>query len=278
VQGLGTGFFISSSGYILTNYHVAGTATTIAAILEDGTRLEAERIWGDRALDLAVVRCKTGGPFQPVTLGSVEDLVVGDAVITIGTPLDMAFQHTVTAGIVSGKNRTLQVPTEEGLSFLEELIQTDASINPGNSGGPLVALDGKVVGINTVKVQEAEGLGFAIPADLAQPIVKSIIATGNFVAPYVGMTVIDSDIARYYGMQVKEGLLVLNVDTEGPAYKAGLRKDDTVISVEDTKVSSVLAFRRRIYEAQVGQTVTIHWLREGNPMQGDCVLIQKPVS
>lgn len=278
VQGLGTGFFVDSSGYILTNHHVAGEADTITVVLSDGTRLDAHAVWSDSVLDLAVVKCDEGGPFSPVTLGSVEELAVGDPVAAIGTPLDLSFQHTVTAGIVSGMNRTLQVPTATGLSFLEELVQTDASINPGNSGGPLVTLEGKVIGINTVKVQDAEGMGFAIPSDLAKPIVERIIANGSFTAPYVGVTVIDSDIARYYGREVNQGLAVLNVDPEGPAYAAGIRKGDVLLTVGDTRPTSVLAFRRKVYATEIGESLTLTWQRDGQTLQGECILTQRPVN
>ena len=126
----------------------------ITAVLQDGSKVPARRVWGDRALDLAVIKCE-GGPYPSASLGTIENLQVGEPVIAIGTPLDLAFQHTVTSGIVSAKDRTLQVPTEQGLSFMEELIQTDASINPGNSGGPLLNLSGQVIGINTVKIGRA---------------------------------------------------------------------------------------------------------------------------
>ena len=126
-EGLGTGFFVDESGYILTNHHVAGEAASITVVMEDGSRLAAHRVWSDQVLDLAVVKCDEGGPFTPVTLGSVEQVKVGDPVAAVGTPLDLSFQHTVTAGIVSGMNRTLQVPTSTGLSFLEEL-KRDAGV------------------------------------------------------------------------------------------------------------------------------------------------------
>lgn len=276
VEGLGTGFFVDESGYILTNHHVAGEADSITVVMNDGSRLAAHTVWSDEVLDLAVIRCDEGGPFTPVTLGSVEDVQVGDPVAAVGTPLDLSFQHTVTAGIVSGMNRTLQVPTSSGLSFLEELIQTDASINPGNSGGPLVTLEGKVIGINTVKVQDAEGMGFAIPADLAQPIIQRIIQEGGFSAPYVGVTVIDKDIARYYGRQVEDGLAILNVDPEGPAHAAGIRQGDVLLAVEEIEPDSVLDFRRRIYAADIGENITLRWRRGDTQMEGQCTLVERP--
>jgi serine protease Do len=276
VQGLGTGFFVDETGYLLTNHHVAGEATAITVVLNDGTRIPGKTVWSDSVLDMAVVKTQSDGPFTPVTLGSLADRAVGDPVVAIGTPLDMSFQHTVTAGIISGLNRTLQVPTSSGLSFLEELIQTDASINPGNSGGPLVTLDHTVIGINTVKVEDAEGMGFAIPADLAQPIVEKIVETGSFITPYVGLTVIDGDIARYYGREVEKGLSVLNVDPQGPAYAAGIRTGDVLTAIAGQEPTTVLDFRRRIYAAGVGQTLDLTWQREGENFSGTMTLTEKP--
>ena len=276
VQGLGTGFFVDKTGYLLTNHHVAGEATAITVVLNDGTRIPGKTVWSDSVLDMAVVKTESDGPFVPVTLGSLAERSVGDPVVAIGTPLDMSFQHTVTAGIISGLNRTLQVPTASGLSFLEELIQTDASINPGNSGGPLVTLDHTVIGINTVKVQDAEGMGFAIPADLAQPIVEKIVKTGSFITPYVGLTVIDGDIARYYGREVEKGLSVLNVDPQGPAYAAGIRTGDVLTAINGNEPTTVLDFRRRIYAAGVGEKLDLTWQRGKEVFSGAMNLTEKP--
>lgn len=278
VEGLGTGFFVDKSGYILTNHHVAGDAESITVVMHDGSKIDAHTVWSDQVLDLAVVKCDNGGPFVPVTLGSIDNIKVGEPVAAVGTPLDLSFQHTVTAGIVSGMNRTLQVPTAKGISFLEELIQTDASINPGNSGGPLVTLDGEVIGINTIKVEDAESMGFAIPADLAQPIVARILAEGYFQAPYVGVTVIDKDIARYYGSNVEKGLAVLGVDPEGPAYDTGIREGDVLLAVENVKPDTVLAFRRRVYAAAIGESITLQWSRGNMIMEGECILTERPVN
>lgn len=276
-SGLGSGVFVDASGYVLTNYHVAGTAEDITAVLQDGSKVPARRVWGDRALDLAVIKCE-GGPYPSASLGTIENLQVGEPVIAIGTPLDLAFQHTVTSGIVSAKDRTLQVPTEQGLSFMEELIQTDASINPGNSGGPLLNLSGQVIGINTVKVEQAEGIGFAIPIDICLPIVSSILSTGGFETPYIGLFVIDRDIARYYDKEVEQGLCALNVDANGPAAQAGIQAGDCILTVNGQEAKTVLQLRRLVYEAGVGGTVSFTYEREGKAHAGSCTLTTKPVA
>jgi S1-C subfamily serine protease len=157
--GLGSGVIAHSDGYIITNFHVAGNSNAIEIILYDTTKVPAQIIWADAALDLAIVKIE-GGPYYGAKLGSAENAEVGDTVLAFGTPLALKFQHTVTSGIVSAKNRTLSIPSEKSVSFMEDLLQTDASINPGNSGGPLVNVKGEVIGINTLKVTDAEGLRF----------------------------------------------------------------------------------------------------------------------
>lgn len=275
-EGIGTGVIIDEDGFILTNHHVAGAAEKITVIMEDGSKVEGERIWSDRALDLAVIRC-AGGPYPAVELGTVADLRVGQPVVAIGTPLDLAFQHTVTAGVVSAKDRTLQVPTESGLAFMEELIQTDASINPGNSGGPLCDVRGRVVGINTVKVTDAEGMGFAIPIDICLPIIRQIVETGSFETPYLGLFTIDREIARYYDVEMERGIGVMNVDPEGPAWRAGMRQGDCILRINGEEVHTVLEMRRMMYESGVGGVLTFTYLRDGDEKEAVVSSVHKPV-
>ena len=276
VQGVGTGVFVDKDGYILTNHHVAGNATQITVVFSDGRTIPGVTLWSDPALDLAIVKCE-GGPYPAATLGSVTSLRVGDPVIAVGTPLDLAFQHTVTAGIVSAKERTVQLTTEQGVSFMEQLIQTDASINPGNSGGPLCDGNGYVVGINTVKLIQAEGIGFAIPIDVARPIIRHVVETGSYETPYLGLFAIDRAIARYYGKEVQQGIAVLNVDIEGPAYGCGVRKDDCITRVNGQPVNNMLQLRCIINELGVGSQVRLEWLVGGREKAGECTLITKPV-
>ncbi|MDD3244034.1 MAG: trypsin-like peptidase domain-containing protein [Eubacteriales bacterium] len=276
VQGIGTGFFVDKRGYILTNHHVAGDAKSIQAILASGDTLTGECVWSDAALDLAVVKVPQGD-YPAVTLGDSADLRVGDEVVAIGTPLTLQFQHTVTSGIVSALRRTLSVPSERYVTFMEELIQTDASINPGNSGGPLCALNGRVVGINTLKVSQAEGIGFSIPAEIAAPIVKRISEEGSYETPYIGLYVIDGQIARYYGVGEQEGVCVVNVDGSGPMAALGLQKGDRITHIADEQVDTALALRRAVYACRVGQSITVRWKNEaGQEKSGSVALTAKP--
>ena len=277
VEGLGTGVFVDSRGYILTNNHVAGGATQIAVVTSDGTSRPGKTVWNDAALDLAVVKCE-GGPYPAAEMGTSQNLRVGDTVVAIGTPLTMNFQHTVTSGIVSALRRTLKVPTDSGESFMEELIQTDAPINPGNSGGPLCDLRGQIVGINTLKVTEAEGIGFAIPIEIARPIVQMIEADGTYTTPYLGLYTIDAEIARYYQeATVQGGILVINVDAEGPGAAAGIRKGDLLVSVDGQPLTTVLQLRQAVYARKPGQQVPLEYQRDGQTVSAVVILGSKPV-
>ncbi len=277
VEGLGTGVFVDARGYILTNNHVAGNATQIDVVTSDGNRRPGKTVWSDSALDLAVVKCE-GGPYPAAEMGNSQNLRVGDTVIAIGTPLTMNFQHTVTSGIVSALRRTLKVPTDAGLSFMEELIQTDAPINPGNSGGPLCDLRGQIVGINTLKVTEAEGIGFAIPIEIARPIVQMIEADGGYTTPYLGLYTIDAEIARYYNeATVDRGILVINVDAEGPGAAAGIRKGDLLTAVDGKPLTTVLGLRQAVYARKPGQQVPLEYERDGQTNSAVVILGSKPV-
>lgn len=275
VSGLGTGVMVHSDGYILTNHHVAGTAEEINVVFYDGSSVPGTTIWSDSVLDLAVVKCE-GGPYATAVLGDANTLVVGQTVLAIGTPLDLSFQHTVTAGIVSAVNRALEVPTEEGVSFMEELIQTDAPINPGNSGGPLCDLNGAVVGITTLKVSGAEGLGFAIPINVCRAIVEKITREGGYETPYMGLMAIDSAIARFYGKEVGRGITVLSVDPEGPAYACGIRQGDILVSIDGQIIETMTRLREITYAAGAGGELTLTWLRDGQSMTATCRLIARP--
>jgi S1-C subfamily serine protease len=193
-------------------------------------------------------------------------------VVAIGTPLDLAFQQTVTAGIVSAVNRSLMVPGEGTTNYMQQLIQTDASINPGNSGGPLCNSDGEVVGINTVKVSGAEGIGFAIPINLCRTIIDQVLADPNYKSPYLGLVAIDANIARYNGEQVTEGIWVLSADPNGPAYSCGIRAGDCLLTLNDQPLTTMTGLRQLLYSTGAGTQIQLTWQRDGTTMSGRCVL------
>lgn len=278
VTAIGSGVIVHETGYVLTNHHVAGTAEHIQLVFSDGSRKVARRLWSDAALDLAMLKIE--GVHQSARLARSQDIVVGETVVAIGTPLTLQFQHTVTSGIVSAVNRMLNVPSgaDKGESFLENLIQHDASINPGNSGGPLLNLSGEVIGINTVKVTQAEGIGFAVPVDIARVILDHFIADGEYVTPYVGVFAIDGDMALYYddSLIVKEGLVVINVDPEGPAAEAGIAQGDVLLFADNAVMDTMLDLRIAVMRHKVGETTELTVRRDGREYQAHVTLTKVP--
>lgn len=172
--GLGTGFIVSENGYIATNAHVSGDKYgTCYVTLETGKTYSGEVVWSDSDIDLSIVKINANG-LQYLELGDSDNLKVAQSVYAIGNPIGFEFQRTVTSGIISGLNRTLKIEEDGSTFYMEDLIQTDATINPGNSGGPLIDNSGKVIGINSVKITSAEGIGFASPINIIKPIVDSL--------------------------------------------------------------------------------------------------------
>ncbi|HHY81594.1 MAG TPA: PDZ domain-containing protein [Clostridiales bacterium] len=280
IEGVGSGFIVSPDGYILTNDHVAvSTEAEISVILHNGDELEGKVLWTDPTLDLAMIKVNATG-LPAAELGDSSQLVVGDPAIAVGTPLGLQFQHTTTAGIISALDRTVEVGTERGQNFMEDLIQTDASINPGNSGGPLVDINGRIIGINTVKVVTAEGIGFAIPINVAKPIIQHFLEEGEFVTPYIGIVGYDKAIAHYYKQtdELVDGVYVVNMDPRGPAYKSGIRVDDIITKVDGKPVTKMLELRIAVYSNHVGDTIKMNVMRDGKEMEFDVKLEEAPTS
>ena len=280
VEGVGSGLIVSADGYILTNDHVAGASVqNLVVILQNGDELNGKVLWTDPTLDLAVVKVNASG-LPAAELGNSEKLVVGESAIAIGTPLGLQFQHTTTAGIISALDRTVQVGTEKGQNFMEDLIQTDASINPGNSGGPLINVRGQVVGINTVKVVSAEGIGFAIPIDVAKPIVKHFMEDGEFTTPYIGIVGYDKDIAHYYKQDdsLADGVYIVDLDPRGPAYQSGIRVDDIITRVDGQPVTRMVELRTAVYSNRIGDNIEVVVSRSGKQKNFNMTLKQNPVS
>ena len=273
-QSLGSGVFVSRDGYILTNHHVVGDAGSIFVTLSDGQTKEARRIFGDAALDIAVIKTEGDG-FSPAPLGNADDLAVGETVVAIGNPLSLQFQRTVTAGVVSAKNRILYF-SDTG-TLMEDLIQTDASINPGNSGGPLINLRGEVIGIKTVKARDAEGMGFAISANLCRPIVDRIIAEGKYEMPYLGIYAFDRETAMYMGEEPPEdGLYISDVEKGSPAMTAGLRKGDIITAIDGQPLTRMASLREKLLAHRPDETVTLETKRGGTPFTVSVKLDAQP--
>ena len=211
-------------------------------------------------------------------MGNSKALQPGADVVAIGTPLTLQFKHTTTKGIVSALDRTIEVDNSDGtVSYLQNLIQHDSSINPGNSGGPLINSSGEVVGINTLKVTEAEGLGFAIPIEVAVPVLNKILQTGKCETPYLGLFGFDAVIAKFYNKTLQtNGVYVLNIDQSGPAYQAGLREGDVIQKLNGININTMLDLRSSIYNFDIGETITVEYLRNGIEQSANLILTKRP--
>ncbi len=262
-ESVGSGVALSNNGYILTNDHVVNGAISITVYYADKTHGEASLIWADPAMDLAIIKATINMPYLPA--GDSTILQTGQDIIAIGTPLTLQFKQTITKGIISALDRTIEVDNEDGsTSYLQNLIQHDASINPGNSGGPLINSSGEVIGINTLKVTEAEGLGFAIPIEVAIPVINQIVENGSYETPYIGLFGLDSAIATFYGKTLEEeGVYVVNIDSNGPSAKAGLKNGDIIKKIDDDNVATMLDLRAKIYDYNVGDTISLGYTRDG---------------
>ncbi|HMZ07197.1 MAG TPA: trypsin-like peptidase domain-containing protein [Anaerolineales bacterium] len=262
----GSGFFISDQGYVLTNNHVVEGTTEVKLVLSDGSEESATIVGTDRYSDIAIL--KTDGNVPAVAkLGDSDLLQAGETVIAIGSPLG-DFKNTVTVGVVSATGRSI----DSGQGYqIEGLIQTDAAINHGNSGGPLVNLAGEVVGINTLIVRDsgsgdvAEGLGFAIPMNMAQTMAQQIITNGYVSRPFMGINyqAISPNIAAMYNLPVKWGIYVQAIADGSPASTSGLQKGDIIASLNGVQLDETHQYLNMLYNFKPGDTVTLGIYRDG---------------
>lgn len=253
IQGVGSGIIVNDKGFILTNNHVAGGAENLLVSLYDGRNVQGKTIWADTVLDLAIVKINAD-KLQVASLGDSKSVKVGQEAIAIGNPLGLTFQRTVTAGIISAVNRTIEV---ESGTYMEDLIQTDASINPGNSGGPLLNSKGEVVGVNTIKVTAAEGMGFAVPVNVVKPVISKLVSGINYGAPYIGIQGIDKELGKIFGFTAAEGVYVYDCKDNCAAHRAGVRKGDSILAVDGKTINSSLELKEALFEAGEGKTVKL---------------------
>ncbi len=271
--GMGSGFLVTSDGYILTNNHIVQGAHLITVHLHDGTELEAELVGTDPSTDIAVIKIE-GEDLPFLTLANSDDAEVGDWAIAIGSPFGL--EATVTVGIISAKGRD-----ELHITDLEDFIQTDAAINPGNSGGPLLDLDGEAVGVNTAIVSGSGGymgIGFAIPSNMAQRVMEQLINEGAVTRGFLGVTLqpVDSDLAKAFGLSKPTGALVTEVIEDSPAAKAGIEQGDIILEFNGTKIESISALRNNVSMLDPGMRVKFTLNREGKRMQKTAVIGTHP--
>ena len=262
-RGLGSGSIVDKKGYILTNNHVVEGADRIIVKLPDGREFEAKLVGADPATDLAVVKIE-GDDLPIATLGNSDQIEVAESVIAIGNPFGL--EQTITAGIVSAKGRSAL-----GVTDYEDFIQTDASINPGNSGGPLINLNGEVVGINTAIFSRSggnQGIGFAIPINMARQVMESLIASGRVVRGFLGVVIqnVTDELAAAMGLQSKDGVLISHVGPETPAGRAGIRQGDVITLFNRRSVKTSNELRNAVAAIKPGTAVPVKLVRNGKPI------------
>ncbi len=273
--GIGTGVIFNPDGYILTNNHVVEDSTQISVVLPDERTVDAKIVGRDPFTDLAVL--KVNEQRLPVAkLGNSDHMRIGEWVIAIGNALALQGGPSVTVGVVSALGRSVGVP---GTTIvLHDMVQTDAAINVGNSGGPLLNLQGEVIGINTVIVSEAQGIGFAVGTSTALPIMEQLVANGRVIWPWLGVSVEEITPARalQLNLAVNQGVLVRGVERDTPAQKAGLRSGDIIVDLEEKSVVKVRDLQNLIRQRKVGDTVNLTYLREGKKTQVAVKLAEMP--
>ena len=265
VEGVGSGSIVTKDGYILTNSHVVsnGDASEINVLLSDNKTVKAKLVWNDTTLDLAVIKVEANN-LKPIDLGDSDTVKVGDKAVAIGNPLGLQLQSTVTSGIISGLNRT--VSFENGAQ-MDGLMQTDAAINAGNSGGALLNSRGELVGINTAKAGNSDGIGFAIPVNLAKKVIKEIAKNGKFNSVYLGITGINLDLllqsnnidSKTVGSE--DGVYIDSVSKDARNY---FRKGDIITKIDGQRVKDMSNLKKILLNYSVGDTCKIEVVRAGD--------------
>ncbi len=267
-KSLGSGVIIDKEGYILTNNHVVEKASSIKVKLSDGKEYDAKVIGKDAKTDIALIKVNVKNSLPVAVLGDSDKLEVGDWVMAIGNPYGL--DHTVTAGIVSAKGRVI------GQGPYDDFIQTDASINPGNSGGPLFNLRGEVVGINTAIISGGQGIGFAIPINMAKALLPQLKTNGKIVRGWLGVVIqkVTPELAKSFGLKELEGALVSDVMDDSPAARAGIKRGDVIVSFDGKPIKDMDQLPRIVAATEVGKKARIRLIRDGTPMEVDVTITE----
>lgn len=260
--GLGTGMMVSDNGYILSNSHVTGEKYSTCYVTINENTYKGTVVWSDSNLDLSIIKVQINN-VSYVEFGDSGNLRVGEQVYAIGNPIGYEFRRTVTSGIISALNRTIKVDDTDNTSYISDLIQTDATINPGNSGGPLINSKGEVIGINTVKITSAEGIGFAIPINVVKPVVESFKQKGSFEEPTLGIYAYDGDVAEYLNLKnkINKGVYVSQIIANGPASNSDLQEGDLITSIDGKNLNTINDLREYIYGKVPGDVVKLNIIR-----------------
>ena len=275
LAGIGSGFIYSNDGYIMTNHHVVSGSSELKVVLMSGDTVEAKLIGSDEYADIAVIQIDKKYVTKIANIGSSEETKVGDTVFTIGSPVSADYSGTVTRGILSGKNRMVEVSINSySADWIMNVMQTDAAINPGNSGGPLCNINGEVIGINSMKIvqNEVEGIGFAIPIEDALDYANKIVSGGSIKRSYLGISMLDISTSPFYLRQygididssITSGVIVAELDNDGPSAKAGIKVGDVIVSIGENEVSSVAELRYYLYKHNPKEVVSVKVIRGVN--------------
>jgi serine protease Do len=261
MQGSGSGVIISPDGYILSNNHVVDAAQEVTVTMANKQTYKAQVVGRDPKTDLAVLKINAKEPLPVATMGNSTNLRVGEWVVAIGNPFGLG--HTVTAGIVSAKGRVI------GAGPYDDFIQTDAPINPGNSGGPLFNMAGEMVGINTAIVASGQGIGFAIPIDLAKPLIPQLVSTGGVTRGYLGVSIqsVTPDLAKAMKLEESQGALVAEVTSDSPAAKAGIHRGDVIVGFNGETIKDSHDLPALVAKTPVGEAATVTLRRNGKTQQ-----------
>ncbi len=274
-NGIGSGFIYNNDGYIMTNSHVIEGASNIKVMLMSGDAVDATIIGDDEYADIAVIKIDKKYVTKVATLGSSESINVGDTVFTIGSPISSEYYGTVTRGILSGKNRLVNVTVESSNDWIMNVMQTDAAINPGNSGGPLCNANGDVIGINSMKLvqSQVEGMGFAIPIEDAISYANMIVNGEKIKRSYLGLKMVNvSSTYNFANEDIKidskviSGVAIIEILKDGPCNNTGLKKGDVITKIGDYKIKTVAELRYHLYKYKPNDKINIVVNRNGKVM------------
>ncbi|MGN1341783.1 MAG: S1C family serine protease [Bacilli bacterium] len=289
----GTGFVYKTEGstaYIMTNNHVISSGNSAKVIFSDGTSADTKILGGETYSDIAVLTVSAASIKQVATIGNTEDIRLGDITFAVGAPLGDTYSGTVTKGILSGKDRLVEVSFSGTTSdYYMKVLQTDAALNPGNSGGPLCNVNGEVIGVNSLKLTEektsattsynVEGMGFAIPIEDALYYAETIEKGETVKRPYIGISMLDITDSYYLWQSgitlpknIDSGVAVLEVVSSSPAEKAGLQKGDIIIKIDDEEITSVAKLRYELYKHSPGEKINITYNRNGKENKTELTL------
>jgi S1-C subfamily serine protease len=275
-SGSGSGFIFSSDGYLFTNDHVVQAGNELVVSLLEGNEFKGEIIGRDSDTDLAIVKIYGSG-YSTVRLGSSIELQIGQLVIAIGNPL--GFQHSVSAGILSGMGRTMRSTNGK---LIDNILQSDVALNPGNSGGPMIDTEGKVVGINTAMIRGAQGLSFAIAIDMAKEIADQLIKFGRVSRAYLGLMLqeikLSQRVRNFHRLSVDNGLLIIGIEKTSPAERAKLMEGDIIIGFDGIALCSSIELNKRLGRDKIFSPSTLRILRRGKIMEVDIFPVERPAA